>query len=63
VAPVPWQAREADHWLAGQTLNEETAAKAGQTAVLGAKPLSGNKYKVQLARVCVKRALLAAGRA
>ena len=63
VAPVPWQATEADRWLAGQTLNEETAAKAGQTAVVGAMPLSGNKYKIQLARVCVKRALLAAGRA
>ena len=63
VAPIPWQAKEAGDWLAGKTLNEETAAKAGEAAVQGAKPLSGNKYKVQLARVCVKRALLAAGRA
>jgi xanthine dehydrogenase YagS FAD-binding subunit len=62
-APVPWQAREAEALLAGKTLNEETAAKAGEAAVHGAKPLSGNKYKVQLARVCVKRALLEAGRA
>ena len=63
VAPTPWQAKEADDFLAGKTLNEETAAKAGEAAVHGATPLSGNKYKVQLARVCVKRALLAAGRA
>jgi xanthine dehydrogenase YagS FAD-binding subunit len=63
VAPVPWEAREAEAWLAGKTLNEETAAKAGEAAVRGANPLSGNKYKVQLARVSVKRALLAAGRA
>jgi len=63
VSPVPWQAKEAEALLAGKSLNEETAAKAGEAAVHGAKPLSGNKYKVQLARVCVKRALLAAGRA
>lgn len=63
VAPVPWPTREAEALLAGKTLNEETAAKAGEAAVHDAKPFSGNKYKVQLARVCVKRALLAAGRA
>ncbi len=60
VAPVPWQAREASEWLAGKPLNEETAAKAGEAAVRGAKPLSQNAYKVQLAKVAVKRALLAA---
>ncbi len=58
VAPVPWPATEASKWLAGQAITEETAAKAGETAVRAAKPLSGNKYKVQLARVAVKRALL-----
>jgi xanthine dehydrogenase YagS FAD-binding subunit len=58
VAPVPWPAVEASKWLAGQAITEETAAKAGEAAVRGAKPLSGNKYKVQLARVAVKRALL-----
>ncbi len=60
VAPVPWPATEAEKWLAGQTISAETAAKAGEQAVRGARPLSGNAYKVQLARVAVKRALLAA---
>lgn len=60
VAPIPWQAKEASAWLAGKTLNEDSAAKAGEVAVRGAKPLSQNAYKVQLARVAVKRALLAA---
>ncbi len=60
VAPIPWQAKEASEWLAGKPLNEETAAKAGEAAVRGAKPLSQNAYKVQLAKVAVKRALLAA---
>ncbi len=60
VAPVPWPATEANKWLIGQAITEETAAKAGEAAVRGAKPLSGNKHKVQLARVAVKRALLEA---
>ncbi len=60
VAPVPWPALEAEKLLTGQAITEETAAKAGEAAVRGAKPLSGNKYKVQLARVAVKRALLEA---
>ncbi|MCL4523753.1 MAG: FAD binding domain-containing protein, partial [Acidobacteria bacterium] len=58
VAPVPWPATEASKWLVGQAITETTAAKAGEAAVRGAAPLSGNKYKVQLARVAVKRALL-----
>ena len=33
---------------------------AGEAAVANATPLSGNKYKVQLTKVAVKRALLAA---
>ena len=60
VAPKPWLAEGASKWLAGKTINEENAAKAGDAAVQGATPLSRNAYKVQLARVAVKRALLAA---
>jgi len=62
VAPIPWQATEAARWLEGKAITEETAAQAGEAAVRGAKPLSGNKYKVQQARVAVKRALLEAGK-
>lgn len=60
VAPTPWPADDAAKWLEGKTINEENAAKAGDAAVKGATPLSRNAYKVQLARVAVKRALLAA---
>ena len=60
VAPAPWSARGAEAALVGQTITEETAAKAAEAAVAGAKPLSRNAYKVQLARVAVKRAILAA---
>ena len=60
VAPTPWAAEGAGKWLTGKPVNEENAAKAGREAVAGAKPLSQNAYKVQLAQVAVKRALLAA---
>lgn len=58
VAPVPWRSRAAEQALEGRSLDESTAAAAGEAAVRGAKPLSQNGYKVQLARVAVKRALL-----
>jgi xanthine dehydrogenase YagS FAD-binding subunit len=60
VAPVPWTAAEAEEFLKGKSLDPEVAAKAGEAAVAKAKALSHNKYKIQLARVAVKRALLAA---
>jgi xanthine dehydrogenase YagS FAD-binding subunit len=60
VAPVPWPSPEAEQALAGQAANENTAQKAGDAAVKNAKPLSHNAYKVQLARVAVKRAILKA---
>ena len=60
VAPKPWPADDAAKSLEGKSLDEATAAKAGDLAVQGATPLSRNAYKVQLARVSVKRALLRA---
>ncbi len=62
VAPIPWQAKEAEQFLAGKAVTEEVAEQAGKAAVSGAKPLSQNAYKVRLAQVAVKRALLAAAR-
>ncbi len=62
VAPTPWVASGAAQAVAGKTITEQVAEQAGQAAVAGAKPLSGNAYKVQLARVAVKRALLEAAR-
>ncbi|HUK53689.1 MAG TPA: FAD binding domain-containing protein [Candidatus Binatia bacterium] len=63
VAPTPWMAsKAAAREVEGHPLSPESAAKAGAAAVEPAHPLSGNKYKVQLARVAVKRAILAAGR-
>jgi xanthine dehydrogenase YagS FAD-binding subunit len=60
IAPVPWLSPEAAQALRGQGVNEETAQKAADAALEKAKPLSQNAYKVQLARVAVKRAILKA---
>ncbi len=62
VAPTPWPAAQADQALAGKAITAETAEEAAKAAVAGATPLSQNGYKVQLARVAVKRALLQAAR-
>jgi xanthine dehydrogenase YagS FAD-binding subunit len=60
VAPVPFDAASAAQALVGRTVSPETIAAAGEAAVAGARPLSGNAYKVQLARVATRRALLRA---
>lgn len=60
VAPTPWRATEAEKAIAGKPVTESSAAEAGNAAVTSARPLRDNAYKVQLARVAVKRALLAA---
>jgi xanthine dehydrogenase YagS FAD-binding subunit len=60
VAPTPRLATKAAEMLAGKTITEDVAAEAGKAAVEGARPMSGNGYKVQLASVAVKRALLRA---
>ncbi len=60
VAPVPWLSREAEAVLMGRRVDEETARLAGDEAVRQATPLSHNAYKVQLARVAVKRVVLKA---
>ena len=62
VAPTPWVTEAAAKSLIGKPITEATASAAGDSAVQGARPLSQNGYKIQLARVCVKRALLAAAK-
>ena len=62
VAPAPWVAADAAKSLIGKTISESVADEAGKAAVAGAKPLSENAYKVKLAQVAVKRALLEAAR-
>lgn len=59
VAPTPWIAAAAGRLLGG-TVDDALAGRCGETATEGARPLSGNAYKVQMVKTAVKRALLAA---
>ncbi|MCA9126694.1 MAG: FAD binding domain-containing protein [Planctomycetales bacterium] len=60
VAPTPWIARDAASSLIGFSVDEQTAARVSYEAVAHAMSLSHNEYKIQLAAVAVKRALLKA---
>ena len=62
VAPKPWDSADAAKALAGKSVSADTAEAAGKAAVASAQPLSQNAYKVTLARVAVKRALLEAAK-
>jgi len=60
VAPMPWISEEAAAAIVGREVTAETAEAAGEAAIARATPLSNNEYKVQLAKVAVKRAILRA---
>jgi len=62
VAPIPWRLPEVERMLAGQRITPELAAKAGEAAVAGARPLAKNGYKVPLTKAVVKRTLESRGR-
>jgi xanthine dehydrogenase YagS FAD-binding subunit len=62
VAPIPWRSPEAEAALVGKAINDDVAKAAGDAAVANAKSLGRNGYKIQLARVAVKRAILEAAR-
>jgi len=59
VAPKPYRALKAEAIIAGKPISETSAEAAAVAAVADAKPLEATKYKVQIARTLVKRALLA----
>ncbi len=60
VAPVPWPSPEAAKVLVGKAVSARLAEQAGAAAVAGARGLSQNGYKIQLAKVAVKRAIMRA---
>lgn len=60
VAPVPWISTGAQQALERHEISEAVAKAAADAAVANAKPLRHNAYKVQLARVAVKRAIMKA---
>jgi xanthine dehydrogenase YagS FAD-binding subunit len=60
VAPIPWASEPAMKALEDRDMTPDLAVVAGEAAALNADPMTENEYKVQLVKVAVKRALLAA---
>ncbi len=58
VAPMPWRAEGTEQCIMGKVIEPATAEDAAQASVAGAKPLSGNAYKMEITKTLVKRALL-----
>lgn len=56
-APVPMKMREAEAFLIGKELTEETAREAAEIAMKHAIPLEMNQYKIDMAKVMVRRFL------
>jgi xanthine dehydrogenase YagS FAD-binding subunit len=55
----PYRATKAEEAIKGKPIEEASAEAAGEAAVSGAIALPYNKYKIQIARALVKRAILA----
>ncbi|MGB9887058.1 MAG: FAD binding domain-containing protein [Moorellales bacterium] len=58
VAAGPLRARAAEDFLRGKPLEEKTVTRAAEEALAGARPLSGNAYKIEITKTLIKRALL-----
>jgi xanthine dehydrogenase YagS FAD-binding subunit len=58
VAPVPWRVPGAEAVLEGQPVTPERAAQAAEAALAGARPMSGNAYKLDVARALILRCIL-----
>lgn len=60
VAPIPWRSPEAENAIKGAPLDVTRAKAAADAALKQAIPMSENAYKITLARVMVRRAILRA---
>lgn len=58
VATTPWRAQAVESYLEGKTIDEDTALEAGRIAMEGAVPHEHTKYKIELGRRTVAKALL-----
>ena len=56
---LPYRATKAEDAIKGKTIDEANAEAAGSAAVIGAMALTYNKYKIQIAKAMVKKAILA----
>lgn len=58
---LPFRVTGAEQYIAGKAVDETTAEAAAAAGMEGAFPLLNNRYKIQIARTLVKRAILACG--
>ncbi len=58
-APIPWRSREIENTIIGQRLDESSAGKAAEAAMVNARPLMQNDYKIPLFRGVIEEELLA----
>jgi xanthine dehydrogenase YagS FAD-binding subunit len=58
VAHKPWRATSAEEALRGAPATEESFRRAAEAELAGARPLTGNAFKVPLARNLIVRTLL-----
>ncbi len=50
VAPIPWRSLNVEQAILGRVLDAKTIAKAADAAVVGARPLAQNGYKLDMVR-------------
>ena len=58
IAPTPLRALKAEDALRGKVIDESVAEAAGEATLSGAKPFEATKYKLQIVKTIVKRALM-----
>jgi xanthine dehydrogenase YagS FAD-binding subunit len=57
----PYRAFKAEEYLLGKAVNETHAEQAAEAVVADAQPLGDNTFMVQVAKVIIKRAIMACG--
>ena len=63
VAPIPIRLKAVEEFLEGRRADERTAAEAGELAVKEVRPLAKNRFKAQIVKALLQKAILsAAGR-
>jgi NADPH-dependent glutamate synthase beta subunit-like oxidoreductase len=55
----PYRATQAEEYLRGKSIDDSSAEGAANAAITDACPLTKNRYKIQIAKALVKRAILA----
>ena len=59
VAPIPFRVTTAEDLIKGKPINAANADATAEEALKRAVPQSGNRYKIQIAKTMVKRAIMA----